>query len=861
MTQLNEIRSSFLDFFEKNDHRVVPSSPLIPHNDPTLMFVNAGMVPFKNYFIGNETPENKRAVSSQRCVRAGGKHNDLDNVGHTARHLTFFEMLGNFSFGDYFKEEAISLAWDLLIKEYSIPKEKLLITIYKEDEEAGEIWKKISGFSDNKIIKISTDDNFWSMGEEGPCGPCSEIFFDHGDSVQGGPPGSKDEDGDRFVEIWNLVFMQFLKKSNSEKVDLPKPSIDTGMGLERISTVLQGKINSFDTDLFLSLIDGIEDQICIKANDNNIANFRVIADHLRSISFLIADGVLPSNDGRGYVLRRIMRRAMRHNHLLGIKDPILFKLSDLVINLMHKSYPELVRAKELIRLTLFNEEEKFLSTLSKGIKILNDESKSLKPGDIFDGSSAFKLYDTYGFPLDLTEDLLRDKELKLDKKSFNIAMQKQRDDARKSWLGSGQKKMVEIWFDVSDISKPTEFLGYVENESMGEVSAIIIDGKISKKISEGDEGAIVLNQTPFYAESGGQLGDEGLIFSNNVNFIVTDTKKKINGVYAHFGKLIKGNIFNGDVLNLKIDTDNRKKIMANHSATHLLHETLRRVLGPHVTQKGSQVSSQKLRFDFSHPKALTKEELQNVELKINQLILEDSTVMTEVLPYEEAIKKGALALFGEKYDDEVRVLSMGNDSFSVELCGGTHVKSLNDIGLFKLISQSSVASGIRRIEAKTGDEASSSISIIEKMSFDSQNKEKKSNKNKAEKISKSILNGKILDINDIKFYHDILEDIDGKNLRSLIDECKKDLGSGIICLISRDNKKATIAIGVTNDLLDIFDSVQLVRIASEKMSGKGGGGRPDMALSGGSEPNKAEEAIEVLIKKIKEKNKLFSIFS
>ena len=854
MTQLNEIRSSFLDFFEKNDHRVVPSSPLIPHNDPTLMFVNAGMVPFKNYFIGNEIPENKRAVSSQRCVRAGGKHNDLDNVGHTARHLTFFEMLGNFSFGDYFKEEAISLAWDLLIKEYSIPKEKLLITIYKEDEEAGEIWKKISGFSDNKIIKISTDDNFWSMGEEGPCGPCSEIFFDHGDSVQGGPPGSKDEDGDRFVEIWNLVFMQFLKKSNSEKVDLPKPSIDTGMGLERISTVLQGKINSFDTDLFLSLVDGIEDQICIKANDNNIANFRVIADHLRSISFLIADGVLPSNDGRGYVLRRIMRRAMRHNHLLGIKDPILFKLSDLVINLMHKSYPELVRAKELIRLTLFNEEEKFLSTLSKGIKILNDESKSLKPGDIFDGSSAFKLYDTYGFPLDLTEDLLRDKELKLDKKSFNIAMQKQRDDARKSWLGSGQKKTEEIWFDVSDISKPTEFLGYVENESMGEVSAIIIDGKISKKISEGDEGAIVLNQTPFYAESGGQLGDEGLIFSNNVNFIVTDTKKKINGVYAHFGKLIKGNIFNGDVLNLKIDTDNRKKIMANHSATHLLHEALRRVLGPHVTQKGSQVSSQKLRFDFSHSKALTKEELQNVELKINQLILEDSSVMTEVLPYEEAIKKGALALFGEKYDEEVRVLSMGNDSFSVELCGGTHVKSLNDIGLFKLISQSSVASGIRRIEAKTGDEASSSISIIEKMSSDSQNKEKKSNKNKAEKISKSILNGKILDINDIKFYHDILEDIDGKNLRSLIDECKKDLGSGIICLISRDNKKATIAIGVTNDLLDIFDSVQLVRIASEKMSGKGGGGRPDMALSGGSEPNKAEEAIEVLSKKIKEKN-------
>ena len=854
MTQLNEIRSSFLDFFEKNNHRVIPSSPLIPQNDPTLMFVNAGMVPFKNYFIGNEAPENKRVVSSQRCVRAGGKHNDLDNVGHTARHLTFFEMLGNFSFGDYFKEEAISLARDLLIKEYSIPKDKLLITIYKEDDEAGEIWKKISGFSDNKIIKISTDDNFWSMGEEGPCGPCSEIFFDHGDSVQGGPPGSKDEDGDRFVEIWNLVFMQFLKKTNSEKVDLPKPSIDTGMGLERISTVLQGKVNSFDTDLFLSLVDGIEDQISIKASDNNIANFRVIADHLRSISFLIADGVLPSNDGRGYVLRRIMRRAMRHNHLLGIKDPILFKLSDLVINLMHKSYPELIRAKELIKLTLFNEEERFLSTLSKGIKILNQESKSLKPGDIFDGSSAFKLYDTYGFPLDLTEDLLRDKKLKLDKKSFDKAMQKQRDDARKSWLGSGQKKTEEIWFDVSDISKPTEFLGYIENESMGEVNAIIIDGKITKKISEGDEGAIVLNQTPFYAESGGQLGDKGLIFSKNANFIVTDTKKKINGIYAHFGKLIKGNIFNGDVLNLKIDIDNRKKIMANHSATHLLHESLRRVLGPHVTQKGSQVSSQKLRFDFSHPKALSKEELQDVELKINQLILEDSSVMTEVLPYDEAVKKGALALFGEKYDDEVRVLSMGNDSFSIELCGGTHVKSLNEIGLFKLISQSSVASGIRRIEAKTGDEASSSISIIKKISSDSNKKEKKSIKNKVEKISKSILNGKIVNINDVKFYHDILEGIDGKNLRSLIDECKKDLGSGIICLISRDDKKATIAVGVTADLVEIFDSVQLVRIASEEMSGKGGGGRPDMALSGGSEPNKAEEAIKALIKKIEEKN-------
>ena len=851
MNELNEIRSNFLDFFEKNNHQVIPSSPLIPDNDPTLMFVNAGMVPFKNYFTGNESPNNKRVVSSQRCVRAGGKHNDLDNVGHTARHLTFFEMLGNFSFGDYFKEEAINLAWDLLVNEFEIPKEKLLITIFKEDHQAGDIWKKVSGFSDNKIIKISTDDNFWSMGEEGPCGPCSEIFFDHGDKVPGGPPGSKDEDGDRFVEIWNLVFMQFLKKSNAKRIDLPKPSIDTGMGLERIATVLQGKTNSFETDLFLTLIDGVEDQLNIKKTGENIASFRVIADHLRSITFLIADGVLPSNEGRGYVLRRIMRRAMRHNHLLGIKEPILFKLSYLIQDLMSKSYPDLTRAKELIKITLFNEEERFLKTLSKGIKILDEESKLLKPGEIFNGDSAFKLYDTFGFPLDLTEDLLRDKNLKLDKKSFDNAMRKQKDDARKSWLGSGQKKTEEIWFDVLDKSKPTEFLGYLENKAMGEVSTIIIDGKIEEEINEGEKGIIVFNQTPFYAESGGQIGDRGSIFSDNVNFKVTDTQKKINSIHAHEGELINGSISVGDILNLKVDVDFHKKVMANHSATHLLHETLRRVLGDHVTQKGSQVSSEKLRFDFSHSKALSKEELYEVEVNINKIIIKNSSVSTELLSYEDAVKKGALALFGEKYDDEVRVLSMGEESFSVELCGGTHVKSLNEIGLFKLVSQSSVASGVRRLEAVTGHAADVEISILDKISAKlKEDKEKKSNKSKAIKVSKGILNGRTLNIDGIKFFYDILEGVDGKNLRSLIDDCKKDIGSGVICLISKDDKKATIAVGVTKDLLDNLDSIELVRIVSEKMSGKGGGGRPDMALSGGSEPEKAEDAIDALIKKL-----------
>ena len=855
MTNLNEIRTEFLDFFEKNNHTVLPSSPVIPQNDPTLMFVNAGMVPFKDYFIGNQKPENKRAASSQKCVRAGGKHNDLDNVGHTARHLTFFEMLGNFSFGDYFKEEAIYLAWKLLTDRFEIPKDRLLITVFHEDDEASEIWKKVSGFSDEKIIKISTNDNFWSMGSEGPCGPCSEIFYDHGESVKGGPPGSKDEDGDRFVEIWNLVFMQYLKRENQKKTPLPKPSIDTGMGLERISAVLQGKTSSFDTDIFQSLINSIEEQIKVKKNNENISSFRIIADHLRSISFLIADGVIPSNEGRGYVLRRIMRRAMRHSHKLGFDKPILYDLSKLIINLMGDPYSELVRAEKLINLTLQSEEDKFLSTLSRGLKILEEEAKNLDSGNIFDGKTAFKLYDTYGFPIDLTEDLLRDKGLSLDKDQFDISMKKQKDDAKKSWLGSGEKKTDEIWFEVLDINKKTEFLGYKESELSAQVVSIISNGKLVNKIEEGDEGILIFNRTPFYAESGGQVGDIGIISGNGTEFNVTDTKKKINSFHAHIGILKKGQIQKNDILNLCINQNHRNKIKLNHSSTHLLHEALRQVLGEHVTQKGSQVTSKKLRFDFSHNNPLEYDDLLKIESIINEQINSNSKVKTEILSYEKAVEKGALALFGEKYEDSVRVLSMGDDNFSIELCGGTHVDSLSEIGSFKLIAQSSVASGIRRLEAVTGSMADTSEALIEKILTQKKAKEdKKSNKKSAETVSKSVLDGEILELGKVSLFFDFVKNVDGKNLRVLIDECKKDYNNSIICIISSDDNKVTIAIGVTSDITDDYDSVELVNIVSEVMKGKGGGGRRDMALAGGTDINMVDEAKKILIKEIKNKS-------
>jgi len=855
MSDTTKIRETFLNFFEVNDHKIIHSSPLVPINDPTLMFVNAGMVPFKNYFIGNETPDFLKAASSQKCVRAGGKHNDLDNVGHTARHLTFFEMLGNFSFGDYFKEDAIKLSWDLLINEFEIPAEKLIVTVFNEDDEALEIWKKVSGFSENKIIKISSEDNFWSMGDEGPCGPCSEIFFDHGDKVEGGLPGSKNEDGDRFVEIWNLVFMQYLKHKNSGQTLLPKPSIDTGMGLERISTVLQGKTNNFEIDLFISLIKNIENSLKIKSSKENIASFKIIADHLRSIAFLVSDGVLPSNEGRGYVLRRIMRRAMRHAYLLNIRKPILFEIVSNIIALMKDAYPELGRAEKLIELTLFHEEERFLSTLSNGIRILEDESKTLKSGDVFSGSIAFKLYDTYGFPLDLTEDLLKDKNLTLDRDSFDMAMQKQRDAAKKSWSGSGDEKTETVWFDILDVCKPTEFLGYTNTEVMGEVLAIIHNGNIVENINDGDEAIIVFNQSPFYAESGGQLGDIGQIYSNEVIFDVTDTKKKLDNFHAHYGILKKGSLSNGDLLNLKINNDYRKKVTSNHSATHLLHEALRRVLGEHVTQKGSQVSSEKLRFDFSHQKSLESEEILEIENVINNLIQKNSPVKVDILPYEKAINSGALALFGEKYDDEVRVLSMGENSFSKEFCGGTHVNNLGEIEFFKITSQSSVASGIRRIEAMTGTIAQTTPSLIDKISEKLRSKEeKKSSKSKTQNISKSILKGEIIKIGDTKIFVDILDGVDTKNLRFLIDECKKDLSSGVVCLIADYNDKLSIAVGVTEDLLERFDAVELVRIGSIAMGGKGGGGRRDMALAGAKDKEKCSEGIEQIKKEISKKS-------
>ena len=853
MKSTAHIRETFLNYFEKNDHKVVHSSPLVPINDPTLMFVNAGMVPFKNYFEGKEEPEFLKVASSQKCVRAGGKHNDLDNVGHTARHLTFFEMLGNFSFGEYFKEEAIKLAWDLLVNEFEIPSNRLLLTVFKEDTEAEEIWKKVSGFSDNKIIKISTDDNFWSMGDEGPCGPCSEIFFDHGDTIDGGPPGSKNEDGDRFVEIWNLVFMQYLQIANKTREPLPKPSIDTGMGLERVSTVLQGKTSNFDTDLFLTIINHIEDIIKINKTDENIASFRVIADHLRSIAFLISDGVLPSNEGRGYVLRRIMRRAMRHAYLLNIKEPVLYNIIKRIISLMSDAYPELLRAEKLIEVTVFQEEERFISTLSKGIKIFNDESKSLNSGDIFSGSTAFKLYDTYGFPLDLTEDLIRDKNLKFDKDTFDLEMRKQKEEAKKSWLGSGDNKTDEIWFEVSNQCNATEFLGYQNNKSAAEISKIIFNNKISNKINNGDEAILVFNQSPFYAESGGQIGDIGIAKNDNFIFRISDTQKKINNIHAHYGIVEKGSASIGDTVNLQIENDHRRMIMCNHSATHLLHEALRRVLGDHVTQKGSLVSAEKLRFDFSHQKSLDSEEIIRIEETINNLIKNDAEVMVEVLTYEKAVESGALALFGEKYASEVRVLTMGHDSFSKELCGGTHVKSLSEIENFKIISQNSVASGIRRIEAVTGSIALNSLSLIDKINQKERKlEEKKQTKTKEKRVSKDILNGKIEEFNKSKFFFDQIIGVDAKNLRHLVDECKKDIGTGVVCLISTNEDKSSIAIGITNDLLDDYDAVELVKISSEIMGGKGGGGRKDMALAGAKDASKSGHVFEQLLKKLKE---------
>ena len=724
---LNDIRSAFLNYFKKNDHKIVESSNLVPNNDPTLMFANSGMVQFKNVFTGLEKREYLRATTSQKCVRAGGKHNDLENVGYTPRHHTFFEMLGNFSFGDYFKDKAISLAWDLITKEFGLKKDKLYVTVFNEDNDAFNLWKKISGLSQDRIIKISTSDNFWSMGETGPCGPCSEIFYDHGDHLKGGPPGSTNQDGDRFIEIWNLVFMQFEQISKKKRINLPKPSVDTGMGLERISALLQGTHDNYQTDHFKKLISSTSEILKIKVDKENIASFRVISDHLRASSFLIAEGVLPSNEGRGYVLRRIMRRGMRHSHLLGSQEPIFYKILKTLINEMSSSYPELLRAEALISETLKMEEEKFLVLLERGMNILEEETKKVK--DVFPGDVAFKLYDTYGFPLDLTQDALRNKSIKVDTKVFDQLMVKRREDAKKNWKGSGDSAVEHIWFNIREKLGPTDFLGYETDNSQGVVLSIIHDGKEIDILNEDKEGIIITNQTPFYGESGGQIGDSGFLFGSKTRFEVTDTQKKLGNLHIHIGKLIKGSISKGDTLDLKIDSERRSNIRAYHSATHLLNEALRRVLGKHVTQKGSFVGPDRLRFDFSHMKPISKDEVNKIENYVNSMVESKGDVRTRLMTPKEAVANGALALFGEKYGDEVRVLSMGNDKdtyFSTELCGGTHVRNTSEIGNFKIVSQSAIAAGVRRVEALRSSQLTD---YLNSKKIDQENKDKKLQEN------------------------------------------------------------------------------------------------------------------------------------
>ena len=884
---LKNVRKSFLNYFSHKDHKIVDSSNLVPNNDPTLMFTNSGMVQFKNVFTGLEKRDYKRAVTSQKCVRAGGKHNDLENVGYTPRHHTFFEMLGNFSFGDYFKDKAISLAWDLITKEFGLKKDRLYVTVFNEDNDAFNLWKKISGLSEDRIIKISTSDNFWSMGETGPCGPCSEIFYDHGDHLKGGPPGSKDQEGDRFIEIWNLVFMQFEQISKEKRINLPKPSVDTGMGLERISALLQGTHDNYQTDHFKKLISSTSEILKVKTNKENIASFRVIADHLRASSFLIAEGVLPSNEGRGYVLRRIMRRGMRHSHLLGSKEPIFYKVLKELISEMSTSYPELLRAEALITETLKMEEEKFLALLERGMNILDEETKKVK--DIFPGDVAFKLYDTYGFPLDLTQDVLRNKSIKVDTEAFDQLMAKRREDAKKNWKGSGDSAVEHIWFNIREKLGPTDFLGYETNNSQGVVLSIVQSGKEIETLNEGKEGIIITNQTPFYGESGGQVGDTGFLFGSTSKFEVIDTQKKLGDLHVHVGKLIKGSISKGDALDLKIDSKRRSNIRAYHSATHLLHEALRRTLGKHVIQKGSFVGPDKLRFDFSHMKIVEEKELKKIEKFVNDMVQSKSEVRTRLMTPKEAVDEGALALFGEKYGDDVRVLSMGNEKnkyFSTELCGGTHVKNTSEIGQFAIVSQSAIASGIRRVEALRAEQLLNYLNKIKekhekviKTTLDTvkhlqkkiQNlgvkpidinnltlseQMKKLNKQMDQINIKLILQDKNLNeikdriIKGIKIRYQLVKGFPSKELRSLIDQGKKDLKKGIVVVYTIVDEKVGVAVGVTNDFTKKYNAVELVKLGSTVIGGTGGGGRNDFAQAGGNLPEKIEESFRKIIEKI-----------
>jgi alanyl-tRNA synthetase len=877
MSGVNDIRSSFLDFFAREGHEVVPSSPLVPRNDPTLMFTNAGMVQFKNVFTGLEKRPYVRAVSSQKCVRAGGKHNDLDNVGYTARHHTFFEMLGNFSFGDYFKEHAIELAWRLVTKEYGVPAEKLMVTVYIDDDEAFNLWKKIAGLPEKKIVRIAGADNFWAMGETGPCGPCSEIFYDHGEHIWGGPPGTPEADGDRFVEIWNLVFMQYEQLTAEKRVDLPRPSIDTGMGLERIAAVLQGTHDNYKIDLFGALIEAVADLTGVDPDGEQKASHRVIADHLRASAFLIADGVLPSNEGRGYVLRRIMRRGMRHAQLLGAKDPLMWRLVPVLVREMGQAYPELHRADAMITETLKLEETRFRSTLERGLTILDEASKTLKKGDMFDGVTAFTLYDTYGFPLDLTQDALRPRGIGVDIAAFTDAMEEQRKKARASWAGSGEAADEAVWFGIREKVGGTEFLGYETESAEGVVAALVRDGKEVDALKKGDSGAVVLNQTPFYGESGGQVGDTGVMTADGVRFKVTDTQKHLGDVFVHIGVVEEGTLKVGSALALEVDHHRRGTIRKNHSATHLLHEALRQVLGDHVAQKGSLVAPDRLRFDFSHPKPMTAEEIERVEDIANDIVLQNAPVVTRLLSRDDAIASGARALFGEKYGDEVRVVAMGESGgntmgWSVELCGGTHVKRTGDIGLISVVSDSAVGSGVRRIEALTANTARANLNNLARLAKatasdlrvpieDVQNRvvilldERKRLERELSDAKKKLAMGGgsndaangIRAIGGANFMPRVVHGIELKDLRSLADEGKKQVGSGVVAIVGiSDDGKAGIVVGVTDDLVKRFNAVDLVRKGAEVLGGKGGGGRPDMAQAGGPDASKAEAALAAI---------------
>ncbi|MFS2318236.1 alanine--tRNA ligase [Maricaulis sp. D1M11] len=879
MTSLRDIRSTFLDYFGRNEHEIAASAPLVPQDDPTLLFVNAGMVPFKNYFTGAETPSSVRATSSQKCVRAGGKHNDLDNVGYTARHHTFFEMLGNFSFGDYFKEEAIHHAWTLITREFALPADKLLITVYSEDEEARTLWRKIAGLSDDRIIGISTSDNFWSMGDTGPCGPCSEIFFDHGPDVWGGPPGSPEEDGDRFIEIWNLVFMQFEQLEPGKRIDLPKPSIDTGMGLERIAAILQGKHNNYDVDLFANLIAAGEDVLGVKAQGEALASHRVIADHLRSTCFLMADGVSPSNEGRGYVLRRIMRRAMRHAHLLGASEPVIWKLVEALKTEMGDAYPELGRAQALLEDTLKIEEERFQRTLGRGLSLLEEATADMAEGEALPGETAFKLYDTYGFPLDLTQDALRAKGMTVDEAGFETAMEKQRADARASKFSSGQQAPDTVWFGVREAAGASNFLGYEGTDGEGTLQAIVFDGAEQVRLGEGQSAELVFDQTPFYGESGGQAGDTGLItFANGSVFRVDDTQKRAGDLHVHAGVLESGEIVPGETARLEADAAKRAESKANHSATHLLHAALRKRLGEHVTQKGSYVGPDRLRFDFSHNKPVSAEELRTIEADVNAIIRQNTAVSTRSMSPEAAIEAGALALFGEKYGDEVRVLTMGREladtdmAYSVELCGGTHVERTGDIGLFKIIGESAVSSGVRRIEALTAEAAR--LYLDEQMGFGRQaadalktplpelasrvtalmDERKKLDRQLAEAKKQLAMGGGGSaapagpeEIGGVSFIGRVVEGVGGKDLRGLVDEARTSMGaSGVAVFIGVNDGKAALAVGVSADLHERFTAVDLVRAGSAAVGGKGGGGRGDFAQAGGPDGSRADEALAAI---------------